>query len=168
VRVNCRLSQPSADLSEPVMIHSLLVLFHVLATVIWVGGMFFAHQCLRPAAITTLEPPLRLALWRGVFGRFFPWVWVSVIVLLLSGHLMIGQMGGMAAVPTHVHIMLSIGYLMAALYAYLYFVPFAAMKRAVMAGEWPAAGAALNRIRMLVGTNLTLGLINIAVVLVLR
>ncbi|MDD5390883.1 MAG: CopD family protein [Gallionellaceae bacterium] len=150
------------------MIHSLLVLFHVLATVIWVGGMFFAHQCLRPAAITTLEPPLRLALWRGVFGRFFPWVWVSVIALLLSGQVMVGQMGGMAAVPVHVHIMVGIGYVMAALYAYLYFVPFAAMKRAVMAGDWPAAGAALNRIRALVGTNLTLGLVNIAVVFVLR
>lgn len=150
------------------MMHSLLVLLHVLATVIWIGGMFFAHQCLRPAAITTLEPPLRLALWRGVFGRFFPWVWVSVIALLLSGQALVMMLGGMAAVPMHVHIMLSIGYLMAALYAYLYFVPFAAMKRAVMAGDWPAAGAALNRIRALVGTNLVLGLLNIAVVFVLR
>lgn len=150
------------------MIHSLLTLLHVLASVIWVGGMFFAHQCLRPAAIATLEPPLRLALWRGVFGRFFPWVWVSVVALLLSGQVMVLQMGGMAAVPIHVHIMVAIGYLMAAIYAYLYFVPFAAMKRAVMAGEWPAAGAALNRIRMLVGTNLSLGLLNIAVVFVLR
>ena len=116
----------------------------------------------------TLEPPLRLALWRGVFGRFFPWVWVSVIALLLSGQAMVLQMGGMAAVPMHVHIMVGIGYLMAAIYAYLYFVPFAAMKRAVMAGDWPAAGAALNRIRMLVGTNLSLGLLNIVVVFVLR
>lgn len=150
------------------MFHSTLTLLHVLASVVWVGGMFFAHQCLRPAAIATLEPPLRLSLWRGVFGRFFPWVWVSVIALLLSGQVMVLQMGGMAAVPMHVHVMVAIGYLMAAIYAYLYFVPFAAMKRAVMAGDWPAAGAALNRIRMLVGTNLSLGLLNIAVVFVLR
>ena len=150
------------------MFYNLLTLLHVLASVVWIGGMFFAHQCLRPAAIATLEPPLRLALWRGVFGRFFPWVWVSVIALLLSGQAMVLQMGGMAAVPMHVHIMVGIGYLMAAIYAYLYFVPFAAMKRAVMAGDWPAAGAALNRIRMLVGTNLSLGLLNIVVVFVLR
>lgn len=150
------------------MFHSTLMLLHVLASVVWVGGMFFAHQCLRPAAIATLEPPLRLSLWRGVFGRFFPWVWVSVIALLLSGQLMVMLMGGMAAVPMHVHIMVAIGYLMAALYAWLYFMPFAAMKRAVVAGDWPAAGAALNRIRILVGTNLALGLLNIAVVFVLR
>ncbi len=150
------------------MFHSTLTLLHVLASVVWVGGMFFAHQCLRPAAIATLEPPLRLSLWRGVFGRFFPWVWVSVIALLLSGQVMVLQMGGMAVVPMHVHIMVAIGYLMAAIYAYLYFVPFAAMKRAVVVGDWPAAGAALNRIRILVGTNLTLGLLNIAVVMLLR
>jgi uncharacterized membrane protein len=146
----------------------LLTLLHVFATVIWVGGMFFAHQCLRPAAMATLEPPLRLALWRGVFGRFFPWVWGSVIVLLLSGQAMTMQMGGMAAVPLHVHVMVGIGYLMAAIYAYVYFVPYAALKRGVVAGDWPAAGAALNRIRVLVGTNLTLGLLNIALVFVLR
>ena len=149
------------------MSQHLLTLLHVLASVVWVGGMFFAHQCLRPAAIATLDPPQRLALWRAVFGRFFPWVWAAVIVLILSGQAMILQLGGMAAVPLHVHVMLGIGYVMAAIYAYLYFLPFAAMKRSVAAGDWPAAGAALNRIRMLVGTNLTLGLINIAVVFVL-
>jgi uncharacterized membrane protein len=149
------------------MSHSLLLLLHVLATVIWVGGMFFAHQCLRPAALTVLEPPQRLALWRGVFGRFFPWVWAAVITLILSGHLLVLQMGGMAAAPIQVHAMLGIGYLMAAIYAYLYFQPYAALKRGVAAGDWPAAGAALNRIRVLVGTNLTLGLTTIMLVFVL-
>ena len=149
------------------MSQHLLTLLHVLASVVWVGGMFFAHQCLRPAAIATLDPPQRLALWRAVFGRFFPWVWAAVIVLILSGQAMILQMGGMAAVPLHVHVMLGIGYVMAAIYAYLYFLPYAAMKRSVAAGDWPAAGAALNRIRMLVGTNLTLGLITIALVFLL-
>lgn len=150
------------------MFQPLLVLLHVLAAVVWVGGMFFAYQCLRPAAVATLEPPLRLALWRAVFGRFFPWVWAAVIVLILSGQAMTMQLGGMAAAPLHVHVMLGIGYLMAAIYAYLYFMPYAALKRGVAAGEWPVAGAALNRIRILVGVNLTLGLANIALVFVLR
>ncbi|NTV95532.1 MAG: hypothetical protein HGA75_08965, partial [Thiobacillus sp.] len=46
----------------------LLYLSHVLATVVWVGGMFFAHQCLRPVVLAQLEPPQRLRLWDGVFG----------------------------------------------------------------------------------------------------
>ena len=55
-----------------------MIMLHVLGIVIWVGGMFFAHQILRPVAADLLEPPLRLPLWVGVFKRFFPWVWVCV------------------------------------------------------------------------------------------
>lgn len=145
----------------------LLLLVHVLATVVWVGGMFFAHQCLRPVALAQLEPPLRLRLWSGVFGRFFPWVWGAVLLLILSGQFLTLQLGGFAVVPVHVHAMAGIGYLMAAIFFYLYFVPYGALRRAVAAEDWPAAGAALNRIRMLVGGNLTLGLLNIGLVFIL-
>jgi uncharacterized membrane protein len=143
----------------------LLTLVHVLATVVWVGGMFFAHQCLRPAIMATLEePPKRLTLWNAVFARFFPWVWVCVILLLVTGQWMIMQLGGTATMPPHIHVMAGIGYLMSVIYAYLYFVPYAALRQEVAAKNWPAAGAALNRIRMLVGTNLGLGLINIVLI----
>jgi uncharacterized membrane protein len=145
----------------------LLYLAHVLATVVWVGGMFFAHQCLRPVALVRLEPPQRLVLWNGVFNRFFPWVWLSVVLLLLSGQAIIAQMGGMAAVPVHIHVMAGIGYVMAAIFAYLYFVPYASLRRAVSGEDWQAAAAALNRIRRLVGTNLALGLLNIVLVFAL-
>lgn len=145
----------------------LLYLVHVLATVAWVGGMFFAHQCLRPVALAQLEPPARLRLWHGVFGRFFPWVWAAVLLLVLSGQGLAALMGGMAAVPLHVHVMAGLGYLMAAIYLYLYFVPYAGLRRAVAAEDWPAAGAVLNSIRMLVGSNLALGLFNIVLVFAL-
>ncbi|MDD5364279.1 MAG: CopD family protein [Gallionellaceae bacterium] len=145
----------------------LLYLIHVLATVIWVGGMFFAYLCLRPVAAAQLEPPLRLRLWQGVFGRFFPWVWAALLSLILSGQLLTLQLGGMAAVPVHVHAMAGIGYLMAAIFFYLYFLPYGALRRAVAAEDWPAAGAVLNRIRILVGVNLGLGLLNIVQVFVL-
>jgi uncharacterized membrane protein len=142
----------------------LLTLIHLLATIVWIGGMFFAHQCLRPAAMATLEPPQRLALWNAVFGRFFPWVWGCVIALVLTGQALVISMGGMAAVPVQIHVMAGIGYLMAAIFAFIYFVPYAALKKGVAAQEWPVAGAALNRIRLLVGTNLVLGLVNVAVI----
>lgn len=146
----------------------LLTLIHLLATIVWVGGMFFAHQCLRPAILASLEAPAqRLSLWRGVFARFFPWVWACVIALLLTGHILIQNMGGFAAVPPQIHVMTGIGYLMAVIYAYIFFVPYAALKRGVAAQDWPAAGAALNRIRVLVGTNLVLGIINVAAIFLL-
>lgn len=145
----------------------ILSMLHVLATVIWVGGMFFAYQCLRPAAAALLEPAQRLPLWNGVFTRFFPWVWLAVILLLGSGHGLILLLGGMAGIGMHVHVMLGIGYVMAAIFAYVYFVPYPVLRKEVAVQNWPAAGAALNRIRTLVGTNLLLGLANIILVFLL-
>src|SRR6185437_715526 len=46
--------------------------FHVLSAVVWVGGMFFAHQMVRPS-VAPLDAPVRLALWRRIFERFFAW-----------------------------------------------------------------------------------------------
>ncbi len=142
-------------------------LLHILATVVWVGGMFFAHNCLRPIVLAQLEPPQRLRLWNGVFGRFFPWVWLSVVVLVGSGQALVVMMGGMTAVPYPIHVMVGIGYLMGVIFAFIYFVPYARLRQAVAAENWPAGGQALNLIRRLVMTNLILGLANIVLVFVL-
>ena len=78
------------------------IALHTLAAVIWVGGMFFAYLVLRPSA-GALEPAIRLALWQRVFSRFFPWVWLSIVVLLASGFFMIVMgLGGFGAVGIHV------------------------------------------------------------------
>ena len=45
------------------------VAFHVVAAVIWVGGMFFALLVLRPST-GPLDPPTRLALWQRVLRAF--------------------------------------------------------------------------------------------------
>lgn len=145
----------------------ILILVHILATVVWVGGMFFAHMCLRPVVLAQLEPPQRLRLWNGVFGRFFPWVWLSVALLIGTGHALVTYMGGMAAVAYPIHIMVAVGYLMAVIFAYIYFAPYARLRKAVEAEAWPAGGQALNLIRKLVMTNLVLGLSNVALVFVL-
>jgi uncharacterized membrane protein len=137
---------------------------HVLAAVIWVGGMFFAHQCLRPVAASLLEPPVRLRLWVGVFGRFFPWVWACVLVILVSGFWMIFSVyGGMGGVALHVHLMLGMGSLMMLIFFYVFFAPYRALRMAVKAEDWPEGGRELARIRKLVGFNLILGLATVAV-----
>lgn len=140
------------------------VLLHVIAVVIWVGGMFFAHQCLRPVAASQLDPPLRLPLWVGVFGRFFPWVWVAIAVILVSGFWMIfAVLGGFKGIALYVHAMLGLGLLMMAIFMHVYFAPYQRLKRAVNAQDWPAGGKALGQIRMLVGVNTVIGLLTIAV-----
>lgn len=140
-----------------------LLALHILAAVLWVGGMFFAYVCLRPVAGSLLEPPVRLALWDQVFKRFFMWVWISVALLVVTGHGMIAMYGGFASIGLHIHIMLGLGYLMIALYAFLYFMRYKQLSAAVTAENWPEAGKYLNKIRHIVLVNLVLGLITITV-----
>lgn len=140
------------------------VLLHVLAVVLWVGGMFFAYVVLRPVAASQLEPPVRLTLWVGVFGRFFPWVWLSVAVILATGFwLIFGAYGGMGGVRAHVHTMLTLGIVMMLIFTHVFFAPYGRLKRAVAAQDWPAGGKALGQIRMLVGINTLIGMATIAV-----
>ena len=142
---------------------SIALSLHLLAAVIWVGGMFFAYVCLRPVAASLLEPPHRLQLWAHVFVRFFSWVWAAVITLIVTGHGMIALYGGFGSIGKHVHIMLALGYVMFLLFAHLYFAPFKRLKRAVEAADWATAGNNLNQIRKIVGINLVLGLVTVVV-----
>jgi uncharacterized membrane protein len=140
------------------------VLLHVISVVIWVGGMFFAYMVLRPVAATQLEPPVRLKLWVGVFGLFFPWVWSSIIAILATGFWMIfAVFGGMGSVGVYVHAMLGLGILMMLIFFHVFFAPYARLKRAVASEDWPAGGKALSQIRMLVGINTLIGVVTIAI-----
>ena len=144
---------------------TIALFLHVISDVIWVGGMFLAYVAVRPAAAEVLEPPQRLRLWTAIFRRFFPWVWAAVALILVTGFMMIGQMG---KVPGYVIVMTVTGVVMSAIFMHIYFAPFARLKRAVAADDWKTGGAALAQIRVLVGTNLALGLMNIAVAMLGR
>ena len=140
------------------------VLLHVVAVVLWVGGMFFAYMVLRPVAAAQLEPPQRLTLWVGVFGRFFPWVWASIVAILATGLWMIfGVFGGMGAIALYIHALFGLGILMMLIFLHVFFAPYGRLKRAVAAQDWPAGGKALAQIRMLVGINTLIGLLTIAI-----
>ena len=144
---------------------TLFLLLHVLCVVVWVGGMFFAYMALRPVAASVLEPPQRLTLWAGVFGRFFPWVWASVATILLTGLALLMKMGGM---PHYALAMLVLGVAMMLIFAHVFFSPYKKLKRAVGEQDWQASAAALAQIRMSIGINLSLGLLTIAVVFIGR
>ena len=139
---------------------------HVLSVVVWVGGMFFAYMCLRPAAVEVLEPPLRLQLWVAVFRRFFPFVWAAVILILAAGYWMFfARFGGFAnpQMPLYIHIMQGLGIVMVLIFMHVFFAPYRRLRRAVEAADWPAGGKALAQIRMLVGLNTTIGLVVVAI-----
>lgn len=138
-------------------------LLHLLAAVLWVGGMFFAYAILRPAAVDVLQPPERLKLWSNVFRRFFTWVWGAVGLILLTGFYMVYQYGGMAHVAHHIHAMFLLGVVMTVIYAYVFFGLYIPLSLLVDKGQWKEAGELLGKIRKMVAINLSLGVVTISV-----
>ena len=142
---------------------ALLIAIHVLAVVVWVGGMFFAYVVLRQSA-GPLEPEARLTLWHRVFRRFFPWVWSSIVLLLASGYgMMFLYFGGFAGAGLHIHVMQGIGIVMMLLFLYLFFIPWRRFSDAVERRHFPEAVKHLDQIRRVVAANLVLGLLTIIV-----
>lgn len=143
------------------MSYSVTFTLHLLAGVIWVGGMFFAHMILRPSAIEKLEPPQRLPLWVAVFGRFFFWVWIAIVTLLLTGYWMIFDVfGGLFELKAiYIQLMHLFGWVMIGIFAYIFWGPYQELKTAVADGNFPLGGQQINKIRLLVTTNLVLGII---------
>ncbi len=143
---------------------SFSIALHLLAAVVWVGGMIFAHNSLRPAAVMVLEPPLRLELWVQVFRRFFMLVWISIAAILATGYWMLfNYFGGFAGAGTHIHIMHGAGLVMVAIYMYVFFAPYQRLKQAVIVQDYPLAGSQLNQIRQMVGINILIGIFVIIV-----
>ena len=155
------------------MLYNALQLVHVLSIIVWIGGMVFAHFFLRPATLT-LEPPQRVRLMHDVLQRFFAAVSVAVVVVLGSGLWMIGrvarqaaQAGGSFAMPLSWTVMATLGLVMMALFGHIRFALFKRLQRAVAASDWATGGQALGSIRSLVGVNLALGVLIVAVTLLI-
>jgi len=136
-----------------------LIGLHTLAAVVWVGGMFFAHVVLRPS-VTDMSPTLRLQLWRHVLPRFFKWVAISIVVLLVTGYgvLLTGYRGGISGGNLHIDVMQIIGAIMIVLFLFLVLGPYGSLKRALERNDTAAAITAQGRIRQIVVVNLMLGL----------
>lgn len=141
-----------------------MIALHTLAALIWVGGMFFAYMALRPAAVKVLEPAQRSLLWCHTLSLFFLWVWLSIVVLLVTGYGMVGAyFGGMANVGWHVHAMQGLGLVMMLLFLHIFFAPYRRLKLAIEADDTAEATRRVGQIRRFVGINLILGLIVVVI-----
>lgn len=133
------------------MIFSVLKLIHVLAVILWVGGMAFAHFFLRPS-VQALDPPVRLRLLHAVMKRFFSAVLLASLAVLVSGVWMIGRVARQAVqsglvfeMPLAWSIMAALGIVMIAIFGHIRFALFKRLSRSVEAEDWPVAGAAMPR-----------------------
>jgi uncharacterized membrane protein len=146
------------------MAWALLKAVHVMAVLLWVGGMAFAHFFLRPSLVV-LEPPQRLKLMHAVLGRFFGAMLWATGAILLTGFWMLGRvarqfhaMDAPIQWPWTWWLMAAVGVGMVGIFGHIRFLRWPLMDRAVQVGDWAAAGAALAGIRQWVMVNLALGM----------
>jgi uncharacterized membrane protein len=144
---------------------NLLLFVHLAAAIFWMGGMAFMLLALRPA-LGQLQPPQRLPLVAEVLRRFFAVVAASIAALLATGAVLIAGSGGSA--PPGWHAMAGLGVLMMLVFGHIFFVPYRRLKAAVAQADWPAAGAAMGQMTLLVKVNMALGWIAIACVTLWR
>ena len=139
-------------------------LLHLIAAIVWMGGMTCLLFAVRPAALGTLDAQPRARLMVQIWRRFFAMVAVAVVLLLATGgHLYSSAFraaraaGGSGGLPLGWNLMLAIGLLMFLIFGHIYFAGFKKFSRAVAAAEWPLAGKTAGLIHKLVVANFVLG-----------
>ena len=155
------------------MLYAALKLAHLLAVIVWIGGMVFAHFFMRPAALL-LELPQRIRFMHGALKRFFSAVLVAIAVVLVTGLWLIArtakdmvQAGLDFGMPLDWTIMATLGIVMMAIFGHIRFALFKRLSAAVAVSDWPAGGAALASIRTWVSINLAIGVVIIVITLLL-
>jgi uncharacterized membrane protein len=143
------------------------VALHVLAVVVWVGGMAFALFVLRPG-LAALAPPQRIAVLARVFARFLPLVGVAIVVIIASGAALLLRMPDLRGLRWGIHVMTSVGVVMIVVYAVLWLRLNPRLQRAAAAADWPAAAAVAESMRRGVLVNLVLGIVVIVAAIVGR
>jgi uncharacterized membrane protein len=150
-------------------------LLHLVAGIVWMGGMTFMLFALRPAALEVLEPPVRARLMVVVWRRFFNLVLAAVAVLLLTGgHLYTSAMrvtqaaAGSGHLPLGWHLMAVLGVAMVLVFGHIYFAGFRKFRRALAASDGAMASKAAAQISRLVMLNFVMGWLAIAAVRLVR
>lgn len=138
---------------------------HVLAVIVWIGGMFFGLVALRPA-MKGMDTLAAARFWSSLLSHYLPWLWAAILVLLASGiYMVFNGFGGFAQLPWFVHFMMGIGIFMMLLSGHLTFSGFKKLKRAVAANDEALAAKAVRHIKLITDVNLVLGLLVVVVIM---
>ena len=150
-------------------------LLHLIAGIVWMGGMTFMLFALRPAAIAVMDAQPRALLIGEVWKRFFALVLGAIVLLFATGTHLYTQTfratrlaTGDGGVPLGWNIMLVLGLVMMLIFGHIYFAGFKKYKRAVAAGDWPLAAKAASLIHTMTLINFSLGWLAIVAVRLVR
>ena len=106
-------------------------LLHLIAGIVWMGGMTFMLFALRPAAIAVMDAQPRALLMGEVWKRFFVLVLAAIVLLFTTGTNLYTQTfratrlaTGDSGVPLGWNIMLVLGVVMMLIFGHIYFAGF--------------------------------------------
>ena len=149
-------------------------LLHLIAGIVWMGGMAFMLLALRPAAFAVLDAPNRNRLMGAVWKRFFTMVAISIAVLFFSGmHLYTSVFRatrlatGNGGVPLGWNVMVVLGLLMMLLFGHIY-GQYRRYLRAHRANDNALAQRAAAQIHLWMLVNFSLGWLAIIAVRLVR
>ncbi|MEO8924469.1 MAG: CopD family protein [Caldimonas sp.] len=153
------------------MLYASLKALHLLSIIVWIGGMFFMHVCLRPAAAEVLEPPARIRLMHAAMRRFFDVVTVAILVAALSGGAMVGiasrearRSGLTFNMPLDWYVMIALFIVMLLVFTHIRLALFRRLEAALAVEAWPDAARAITSIRLEVVINLVIGVFIVVIV----
>jgi uncharacterized membrane protein len=130
---------------DSTVLYATLKAFHLLAVIVWVGGMAFTLFCLRPAA-RVLEPPARIALMHAAMRRFLAVVAVAIAVIFVCGVAMVAIAWSAAAraglrfnMPLDWYVMFAVFFVMLAVFVHIRSVLFGRLDAALREQRWATA-----------------------------
>jgi uncharacterized membrane protein len=161
--------------SEGIGMYDYAKLVHLIAGIVWMGGMTFMLLALRPALLQTLDAQPRALLMGQVWKRFFALVLIAIVLLFATGtHLYTATFRaarlatGDGGVPLGWNVMLVLGITMMLIFGHIYFAGFKKYRLAIAKADWPAAAKAGSLIHTMTLINFTLGWVAILAVRLLR
>lgn len=128
----------------------LALFLHLTGITLWIGGMAFIRVCLVSPALTTAQ-------WAEAFERFFSLSWVSIALIVISGGFML-IVTGYAHAPRAWLLMAFLGTAAVAVYASLWFAPWAELRTALARGGLAQAQAQAAAQRICKRLDITLAL----------
>jgi uncharacterized membrane protein len=140
------------------MVTGLVLAIHILAVIIWLGGLFFLAIVLGPSA-RALDAAAAPSFWHLTLTRSLAWGWLSLVVIVGTGVAMVFLVfGGYGYLPNIHRVNMAIGIPAIALYGYTSLMPWHQFGRAVRSGDGGVAAKKLHQVRTLLATILVLAL----------
>jgi uncharacterized membrane protein len=142
---------------------------HLLATVVWIGGVVVNVMILSPAAKESLEPPMMMRLWGAIMKRFRVLVYISMGIFIATGIVMMFMNSGygdsfdfgdtwtLVLVLKHIFVLILI-----IVGIYMLEGVFPKLARLAAKGPSPELGKAEKRQRVVGATSLILAIIILA------